>query len=608
MIRIWTTFLLIAWSVGAGFAQSFTAFVDKNQVAQNETFKASFRLEGGQSNDIRYPSFDGFQVLAGPSTSTSMQIVNGQVSQSSTFSFYLRPTRKGKITIGPASVKFNGKTLKSDPVSVTVGEAKSTPSTSNNQQPQNAQQSKQARNQSIEQQLKDKIFLRAIPSTKSLYVGDQLTITYKLFRRVEVSNLTSEEPPNYGGFWVESIDIPKVTTQLEVVNGVQYRTAIIKKDILFPQRDGTLTIDPMTLACDVQVQSQQKRRRQSIFDSFFAPVETYQYKFANPAIKITAKPLPASSKPADFNGMIGKWNLDVQVDKTETETGDPVTFRVRISGEGNIKKLPEPKMDFPPDFEVYDPNISEQTSRNKGKLGGRRTYEYLLVPRNPGEYKLPSPTFSYFDVGKRAYKQLTSPEYKLKVTGEPQAGSSSVPSNFNKEDVELIGQAIRHISLADPQLRMETKSLAGSGLFWLGLLLPLALFGGLFFWKRQTDQAAADVVGTRSKKATKMAKKRLSIAQKHMDGGNEKAFYDEVVRAVWGYLGDKLRLGQSDLSREEVRKVLEQKSVEAPLIDRLIRLLDTCEMALFAPVAAQGGMQGTYEEAMGFITEVEGKL
>ncbi|MEM7373893.1 MAG: BatD family protein [Bacteroidota bacterium] len=604
MIRIWTIYLLLILGMGSMFSQSFTAFVDKNQVGQNETFKASFRLEGGQSNDIRYPSFDGFQVLSGPSTSTSMQIINGQVNQSTTFSFYLRPTRKGKLTIGSASVKFNGKTYKSDAVSVSVGEAKAAPS---NQQ-QNQQQSKQARNQSIEKQLKDAIYLRAIPSTNSLYVGDQLTVTYKLYRRVEVSNLTSDEPPNYGGFWVESVDIPKVTTQLEVVNGVQFRTAVIKKDILFPQRDGTLTIDPMTLSCDVQVQSQQRKRRQSIFDSFFAPVETYQYKFANPPIKITAKALPTSSKPADFNGMIGKWNMDVQVDKTETETGEPVTFRVRISGQGNIKKLPEPKLDFPPDFEVYDPNISEQTSRSKGKLGGRRTYEYLLVPRNPGAYKLPTASFSYFDVGKKSYQQLSSPEYKLTVTGEPQQGNASISPNFNKEDVELIGQAIRHISLGDPGLKQARTSLAGSGKFWIALLLPFMLFGGLFFWKRQTDQAAADVVGTRSKKATKMAKKRLSIAQKHMGEGNEKAFYDEVVRAVWGYLGDKLRLGQSDLSREEVRKVLEQKSVASPLIDRLIKLLDTCEMALFAPVAVQGGMKGTYEEAMGFITQVEGQL
>ena len=605
MIRIWTLFLCVCCSMGTVYSQSFTAFVDKNEVAMNETFKVSFQLERGQSRDIRYPSFDGFQVLSGPSTSTNMQIINGQVSQSSTFSFYLRPTRKGNLTIGPASVNFQGKSYRTEPLVVKVGDAKT--ASSPNNQSQTGTGNQQARNQNIESQLKDAIFLRAIPNKNELYVGDQLVVTYKLYRKIDVSNLTSEEPPNYGGFWVETVEIPKVTSQLEVVNGVQFRTAVIKKDILFPQRDGTLSIDPMKLACDVQVQSQQ-RRRQSIFDSFFAPVETYRYSFANPSVKIRVKPLPTSQKPADFNGMVGKWNMDVQVDKTETETGDPVTFRVRISGEGNIKKLPEPKMDFPPDFEVYDPNISEQSSRNGNRLGGRRTYEYLLVPRNPGEYKLPVVSFSYFDVGKKAYQRLSSSEFQLKVTGDPQQANTTVPTNFNKEDVELIGQAIRHIRTGDPELRLQSSSFAASGSFWGLFLLPILLFGGLFYFQKKREAAAADVVGTRSKKATKMAKKRLSAAKQHMEAGEDKAFYDEVVRAVWGYLGDKLRLGQSDLSREEVRKILEEKQIDAPSIDRLIQLLDTCEMALFAPVAVGGGMAGTYEEAMNFITDMEGKI
>ncbi|MEM7660227.1 MAG: BatD family protein [Bacteroidota bacterium] len=358
----------------------------------------------------------------------------------------------------------------------------------------------------------------------------------------------------------------------------------------------------------MQVRTQNRGRRQNIFDSFFGSYENYEYSFANSPVKIKVNPLPTSNRPADFNGMIGDLNLNVSLDTTATETGEPITMKIRISGEGNIKKLPEPKLSFPPDFEVYDPVVSEQVSRHQGKLGGRRTYEYLLVPRNPGTYDLPKVAFSYFDVGKKRYEQLAGPDFQVQVSGEPIGGFSGAGSGMSKEDMELIGQNIRHIHTSPSTLKIKGDSPLQKGWFWLLYLLPFVAMGGLVWYQNKQTKEASDVIGTKAKRATKVAKKRLSNAHALLSQGNEKGFYDEMTRALWGYLGDRFRLGQSDLTREQVSRVLQERGVEDALIAQLTEVLDTCEMALFAPVPTQGGAQGVYEKGVAFITEAEASI
>ncbi|MEO1451524.1 MAG: BatD family protein, partial [Bacteroidota bacterium] len=350
ILSIWMSFL----GRGAMQGQTFTAFADRTEVPVGGTIQVSFKLENAQTRDIEYPNFSGFQVLSGPNTSQSMQIVNGAVTQSLTYSFYLSPSKTGTFNIGTAKAKVQGKSYATKPITIKVVAAGS----GGSQGAKGGGANATARNQNIEKELEKSLFLRALVSKRKAYKGEQLTVTYKLYQKVPITNASFEQQPQYDGFWTEKVDVASNTVKNEVYKDVQYQTRILQQDIIFPQKSGKLTIKPMKISCLVRVRNQNRRRPRSIFDSFFEPYSEYEYTFGNQPITINVNDLP-SPAPADFNGMVGDFKLDVTVDKTETETGDPITYKVKLSGSGNIKKLPEPQLDFPPDFEVYDPTVSE---------------------------------------------------------------------------------------------------------------------------------------------------------------------------------------------------------------------------------------------------------
>lgn len=597
--------LLLLFSVALGLslqAQKFTAFLSKKQVAVNETFEVSFKIDNGNGR-VNFPKFNGLQVVGGPNTGSSMQFVNGQMSQSYTYSFYVRAPKAGTVTIGEASVKVNGKTLKSKPLSVKVvkGNAQAAPQ----QNARGQQGGGNAANADLMKQIADNVFLKAFLSKKETYLGEQVTLTYKLYSRVSIVNLNEEDPPKFNGFWVENVKDGNVQFVNEVLNGVQYQSAIVRKVILFPQRSGKLEINPYKLKTVVRVRTNSRRSR-NIFESVFGGVQDVPFIATATPINITVNPLPAG-KPADFDGAVGTFTLKASIDKEETQTGDPITLKVKLSGTGNIKNIKEPNLQFPTDFEVYDPKVDQRVSTASGVVSGQKSFDYLIIPRNPGDYKLPPVSFSYFDPKAKTYKTLNSPEFIIKATGEA-LGATVTTINIHKDEVELLSQDIRYIKTDTPVLRQKGQTFWGSGSFWLLSLLPFMCFAGLFWYKRQQEAASQDVVGTRMKKATRLAKKRLEAAQKLMASQEENQFYDEVVRATWGYLGDKLALGQSELSRDEVRKQLAARGVTEPNLDTLQEVLDTCEMALFAPTAVEGGMQATYDKAVQLISDLEGEL
>jgi len=601
MKRIWLSILVLCYGSGLLLGQEFSAFVSKQKVPLGEVFQVTFELKDVQGSTPAFPDFSDFQVRGGPNFQRSVQMINGQVSQSVSYTFYLQGTRTGTFTIGSASTAVDGKTLRTEPVKVDIIPARSGGSSG-----AQAQRNDEAsRNQNIEKQLEEAVFMRAIVSDRKVYQGEQFTVSYKLYERVQTFDLRPEGNPSYEGFWVENIDIRNPPPRMEKVNGKDYRTYVIKKDILFAQRPGKLTIDPLKLSCVVRVQSAPQPRR-SIFDSFFGQYENYKYSFASAPVTIDVKPLP-TGRPASFSGVVGDLDLDVSLDTTAVETGEPFTLRVNLSGRGNIKKLQEPQLQFPPDFEVYDPNVSESISRSGGVLSGRRGYEYLIIPRNPGEYRLPPVQYSFFNPQTGRYETLSSPEFTVQVTGDPQQMSSSTTPTIagEKTDLALLGQDIRFIHPGSGDLKPKGSTFLLSWQFWLLYLIPVLAILSLWLVKRRQMQDRRDVAGARRRKAAKMAKKRLGAAQQHLQAGKEKAFYDEVVRAMWGYLGNKFNLGQSEMSRERAAQLLRERGAEDPLIARLNALIDTCEMALFAPSAAPGGMQGTYDQAVELIADLE---
>ena len=592
-------------------AQKFVAFANKNKVSNGEVFQVSFRLENAKASNINYPKFEGFDVRGGPNTSQSMQIVNGQVSQSVTYSFYLRPKKMGKITIGPASTTINGETLTSNSVTIEVVAGNS----GGQANPGNPSVTQTPRNQEkpsadLMKEIRESVFIRAIPSKTSVFQGEQFSVTYKLYTRASLADLSLSSSPAYKDFWVENLDVGQTQYKQEVYNGVNYNTAIIKKVILFPQRSGKLAVDPIELEAQVRVKVQSQRRRKSIFDDFFddpffGSFKDVPFTFSSRTLNITVKPLPGNGKPASFTGIVGKFSLDVSLDQNETETGEPVTMKVLYQGTGNIKTLPEPQLDFPPDFEVWDAKVSDNTSTRNGLVSGKKSFDYLIIPRNPGEYKLPVIEFVSFDPDRGRYVTRSSESYTLKVSGEPQQMSQNIAGGMGKEDIELIGEDIRFIQTLPGTWERRGSSFWGSAVFWSLIAAPFLLFTLLLYGKQRQEQLASDVAGTRSRKATKVAKKRLSKAQGFLKSKDERAFYNEISQVMWGYLGDKFNLETADMSRDVIQEKLQEREVPEELITRAKDVLDTSEMALFAPSSNGTHMADAYTAAEQLITDLE---
>ena len=595
---------LCCLSIHLLFGQRFSAFVDKKEVPLNGDVEVSFQLDGVQGNIVP-PKFEKFRVVGGPVTRTNMQIVNGKVSQSVTYSYYLQPTQKGTFSIGSASVEVDGKTLTTQPIEVKVVDAGAASGNSGSGEPQSVD---------IEKQLKKQLFVRASPSRRSVYEGEQLSLTYKFFTRVNFSDLKQLEAPDFNGFWVENIDLGQGQQKNEIVDGVQYTTDVIKKVVLFPQRSGKLQIGRMELEAMVPVRvSRPKKRRSPFDDPFFGDVfgdngfREYIYSFKSNPITIEVKPLPSQNKPSDFSGIVGAYSLDATVDKAEIETGEPITYSIKLSGKGNFKSLQAFELNFPNDFEVYEPQISDRYSVGGGVSRGSKSFDYLIVPQNPGTFTLPELSLSIFNPEKKRYETLKSEPFTLKVTGEPKQSMGNF-ANMGKGDIELLGEDIRFIHTRSPKLRVQGQSFFSSWGFKGLWVAPVLLFLGLVVVKRRQDQQLADVAGTRSKKANRVAVKKLKQAATYMEQKESRSFYDEVSRTVWGYISDKLDLGQSEFFKDKVNEQLGQKGVAPDMITRVTQLIDTCEMALFAPSAGGLDMNTTYEEAKSLITDLENQL
>lgn len=608
-IGCWMTFMLIGMM--SVQAQELKATVNPAKPVVGRPFQVSFQVSGAQASRLQAPDFGGLQLLGGPSTFANTQIINGQVSQSFSYSYTLRAPKAGTFTIGAATIEVGGESVSSKPISVEVGAAAAAAGNSGgNAGAAGNAQTDEAIAGDVMAQIKENVFLRALVSKSDVYQGEQLIVTYKLYTRAGLSGLDYAESPSFKNFWKEEFDPENVQFVQEAYKGQQYNTAIIKRAILFPQKSGELEINPLKLDTKVQVRTQTRRRRRSVFDDFFGNggVQEVPYTVSSGIVKIKSRPLPRDGKPADFTGAVGDFNLTVTLDNEEIQTGDAATFSVTLSGKGNIKALEMPKLEFPPDFEVYDPKVDDRSSASSGSISGTKSFDYLVIPRNPGAYKLPKVTFSYFDPVKKRYFTRESEVYSLNVEGEPMEGSVPGITQLKKEDVELIGEDIRFIQTGETELKVRGVSFLASMGFASLYVLPFLLFGALLWYKTRQDRLAGDVAGTRSRKANSMAQKRLKAASEHMKKEDTRAFYGEVSRATWGFLSDKLNISQSELSRENIQERMQGHEVPAELLSRLTTLLDTCEMALFAPTAVTGGMESTYSEALSLISAIDNQL
>ena len=573
--------------------QQFRATADRSEVALDGKFRLTYTLENLEAEDFRPPNFAGFQPR-GPSRSSNMSWVNGKVTQSITYTYTVSPTKEGEFEIGPATVKVDGQVMKSNPVKIKVTPAGTASAPGSNPGNQNNGN----RNADLDQQIRENLFVRAIPSKTSVYEGEQVTLTYKLFYALTLDDLNIKSMPNFDGFLSHEIDLGDAGSKrkVEQYNGRNFNTQPIHQSALFPSRNGTFTIEPMELTGAILV-------RQNDPGSFFPRTERIKYDFTSNGVTIEVKPLPAS-RPSTFNGAVGQFDFSAGYDKTETQVDDPITLKIRISGSGNLKLIDVPDLDFPQSFEVYDPKIKESISKKSYTVNGSKTFEYLIIPRGGGEFKLPDIKFTYFDPKQEKYLSRIASGPTVQVEGA--ALDPGFPGGgFGKEDVTLLGDDIKFIKTSKLIAAGSTANFITRPLFHVLTWLPvgMALFLPLIFrsrrrWKR-------DVIGMKSKKAHREAERRMAHAKKLMHEGQDREFYSEVVKSIWTYLADRFNVDQSDLSRSSVTNLLEARQVDTETTDQLLRLIDDCEMAVYAPGAVSSSKEEILQHASDLITGLD---
>lgn len=588
-------------------------------VPQNSNFQLSFTIENGNGTNLKPPSVSDFQILGGPNTSTSMQWVNGNVSQSVTYNYILRPKNQGTFKIGKASIVVSGVTMESNEltIQVTAPVAQQQAQQRRQRNPfdpfddpffnggEPEEEEPQATSGDLEKQLKDEVFVKLIVNKNSAYKGEMLTASYRLYFRQNLSGFNVTKAPSFDGFWSQEVELdPQRKPSVENINGKQYNTVDILRYNLYPQRAGTLPV----AGCEVSTVAQVQLRSRSVFD-FFGRVQQVPLTLKTSSVNVNVKELPENGKPADFAGAVGKYKFETSLSSKDAKTDEPITYSLKISGTGNLKFVDAPVLIFPQEFEVYDPKIKENISNGAEGMSGTKQYDYLVIPRQPGDYTIEPKTFSWFDPSASRYFTTNSPEFTVKVTGEPSKNANAnVPGEvIAKEEVSLVGQDIRYIKTNTPKFEKGNPFFGSAG-FVAMYSAPFLLFIGFMVAKRRNEDLAADVIGTKRRRALKLAKKRLSLAAKHLAKTDKKNFYDEVSRATWGYLGDKLNIDMAELSKDNVEEKLLARNAKAETISKLKSLLNTCELALYAPIGEGGEMKQNFDTAMNLMADIEDEV
>jgi hypothetical protein len=616
-----TALILIASSVFLYSAnEKFTTSVNRNSVGVGEQIQVSYSLENAQGNNFKPPTFKGFSVLAGPSSSNYTQIINGKVSSSMGYTFILRAENEGTYTIAGADITVNGTKLHSNSVSISVTKAKQnlqSPGSQSKNNNQSNQSGKQDNGKSLDAQANEIIsknmFIKLNVNKSTCYKGEPIFAIYKLYINPELSllNISSPKMPVFNGFWSQEIDIKAIEfSGTEVINGIKYKTAELKKVVLIPQQTGELTVDGFDLDSRVRlkVQGQSRNNSRDPFDDFFdnpfaSNYRDFNYVIKSQTAKVNVKPLPANA-PMQFNGAVGNYKFEVSLDKNKVIQNEPVSLKVKISGSGNLKLVQTPDLNLPLDIEKFDPKINDNISISSAGLSGEKTFEYILIVRNPGQFKIPALTFVYFDYNKGQYVSITSKELLLEVEkGNYQDYASS---SVNKQDVQYLGKDIRFIK-DDANLKPIGYTFIKSALFYLFSALPIICFIIFLLFKRRKNEHRENEQLYKSKYANKTAIKALSFAKNKFNNGDMEAVYQEVHTAMLNYFAHKFTMSTADLSKDNISLVLSSKNYSINLIQEVNDILQLCEMARYAPIAEPENANNLINQAEIAITSMEGK-
>jgi hypothetical protein len=580
----------------------FTASASPDVLHVGEQFNLTF-TSNQELTDLELPEIANFQLLGGPSQSHSQSVysANGKITSTSTwqYTYFFQALKEGKYTIPPASARIKNKNYESNSVSIEVVAAETQPSSQG--------QGEAAKTQEQSGSINDKdLFISLILDKKEAYIGEQIIATIKIYTTVNLSEYDRGfKGPDFTGFFIEPIDVPPLRNlEREALNGQIYYSGVLKKMMIIPQKAGELTIQPFDL--DVAVRKEVRRRSSDpFFDDFFmSDVQDVPVTLKSKSVKILVKHLPPNT-PVSFKGAVGDFNMTSSISKTNTVTNDPFTIKLTVSGKGNIKLISEIDLNIPVDMEKYDPVIN--TNLNN-PLSGSKTFEYMVMPRIAGNYTIPPAEFTFFDPVNKQYKTIKGQAFNVNVTQGQGDSLMAIAPGMVKEDVKVINQDIRFIKTKLPRLTLINAYIAVSPVYFLLYGLFLIIFITLVILHNRIKKQNADITNVRLRKADKFARNRLKKSAVLLRQGNESAFYEEILGALWGYMSDKLKIPVSSLSKDTAVSVLKEKMVDQDFMDDLFNIIDNCEMARYARSSEGISMERIYHDALDIIVKLQQKL
>jgi len=593
--------LILIFLANLVFGQvKFSASVSSTTVGTGEPFEINFSVNGNGSG-FAPPDFRGFQVVGGPNQSTSMEMVNGNTSVSLSYGYELMAVSEGDFTIGPATIIVDGHRLTSNPIKIKVVKGRSVPQNNQTQTQTAPAGGVRAGNTG---DLSKQIFIKALVDKTDVYEGQQITLTYKLYTKLNIEQNANSVAPSLNGFWSEDIKLKPQQLHVEIYNGQRFGVAELKKTVLFPQHSGDLTVDPLGMLFVVQVPVS---TGDDIFDQMFGGQKQVKYEAKSTPVTIHVRPLPAVGKPNGFAGAVGNFSIVSTIDKTEVKANDALNYKVAITGSGNIKLLQQPNTNFPPDFEKYDPKVTDTVNASENGMSGTRFYNYLLIPRHQGDYTIDPFKFSWFNPATGRYYSAATKAFQVKVDKGSAPSNVTAFSDADKQDIKMLNKDIRYIKTGNVDLNKAGGDFFGSLLYYILFLIgPVLAYCGYRYrnWLVETN---SDIVKVKSRRAGKIAAKHLASAQQQLLADNTKAFYEDLFKGLYGYLSDKLNIQYASLDRETIAATLQARNVSEGLIKRLSDTLDLCEMARYAPVTHIAAKE-VFEKAKGIINDIEDEI
>lgn len=572
-------------------------------VAAGENFRIEFTVNAEpERNSFEAPSFEGFQLIAGPVTSrgSNMYIVNGAMERSEyhTYTYVLQGTTKGKYTIGAAAIAVEGKSYRTQPVTIEVVDE------DNSQQGDAVPQGGNSAEKAIGA---NDLLMRMVVNKTDVFKGEPVVAALKLYKRVSLLGSDGVKFPSFNGFWTQELDSENNMWQRETYDGRIYETLVVREYLLYPQQTGKLRIDPAEMTVVAQVVMPSSSRG---FDPFFDQPDVVEVrrKLTTAPVEINVKELPAGA-PSSFSGAVGRFTMEATPPASNFTANSAATYTVKISGTGNLPFVQAPTLALPSSFELYDVKTTESLKNSLQGISGYRQFEYPFIARAEGEYDIPAIEFSYFDPSQLKYVTLSSRELALTIDPDQSGGLSGAPviGGVSKEEVKMLGQDIRFIKLGAAGLRPVRSVFVGSVAYWVLLGLMLVLFVGVSIYLRKRIKEMQNVTLIRGKRANRVALQRFRAAAKFMEMDNQHGFYEEMLRALWGYMSDKLNIPVANLTKENVREELRKRNIASDTIQQFIDIIVSCDEAQYSPVAS-AQMSEVYAEGVQIISKLESTL